>query len=106
MTSEAGQTYAVVYARVAIFADSEMRQLVDATTRYLPRGATFSGQPSGKNNSVQLTYGGFISASAVAPCFRYSVHGSTRVLEVPQPDAFQAQAGTAFKRSTEQFDAA
>jgi hypothetical protein len=107
MTTGADQSYAVVYPRVAIFADSEMRQFTDATTRYLPRGATFSGQPTGKNNTVQLTYGsGFVSADAVAPCYRYAVRDSTRLLEVPQPDAFQAQAGTAFKRPVEQFDAA
>jgi hypothetical protein len=107
MITGAIQTYVVMQKRVAIFADCEMRRFADAATRYLPRGATFSGQPTGKNNTVHLTDGsGFIPADAVAPCFRYAVRDIIRVLEVPQPDAFQAQGGTAFKRPGEQFDAA
>jgi hypothetical protein len=107
MTTGAMQTYAVMQARVAIFADSEMRRVSDAATKYLPRGATVSGQPTGQNNTVRFNdYGGFVSADAVAPCYRYCVSDITRVLEVPQTDAFQAQGGTAFKRPGEQFDAA
>jgi hypothetical protein len=107
MTSEAIQTYAVMQARVTIFADSEMRRVTDAATKHLPRGATVSGQPTGQNNMIRVNaYSGYVSANAIAPCYRYRVSDITRVLEVPQTDAFQAYGGTAFMRPGEQFDAA
>ena len=107
MTTGAIQTYAAMQERVAIFADTEMSRFTDATTKYLVRGATFSGQPTGKNSTVHLNDGsGFVPADAVAPCYRYTVRDITRVLEAHQPDALQAEGGTAFKRPGEQFDAA
>src|SRR6266487_1783980 len=99
MTTEAIQTYAIMQERVAIFADTEMRRFTDAATKYLSRGATFSGQPTGKNNTVHLNDdSGFVPADAVAPCFRYGVRDITRVLGAHQPYAPQAEGGTAFKR--------
>ena len=107
MTTGAMQTYAVIQARVPIFADSEMRRVTDAATKYLPRGATVSGQPTGQNNTVRLNdYSGFVSADAVAPCYCYSVINTTRVLELPRLDAFHSQGGSAFMYPGEQFDAA
>jgi hypothetical protein len=107
MTTGAIQTYAIMQERVAIFADTEMSRFTDAATKYLPRGATFSGQPTGKNSTIHLSDGsGFVPADAVAPCYRYSVRDLTRILEADRPDAQQAEGGTAFKRPGEQFDAA
>src|SRR5262245_27831441 len=107
MATGAIQTYAALHERVAIFADTEMSRFTNATTTYLPRGATFSAQPTGENNTVHLIDGGgFVAAEAIAPCYRYCVRESTRILEAHQPDARQAEGGTAFKRPGEQFDAA
>ena len=107
MTTEAIQTYAIMQERVTIFADTEMSQLTDAAAKYLARGATFSGQPTGKNSTIHLSDGsGFVRADAVAPCYRYSVPEPTRILEAARLDAQQAEGGTAFKRPGEQFDAA
>jgi nucleoid-associated protein YgaU len=107
MTTEAIQTYAIMQERVAIFADTEMSRLTHAAAKYLVRGATFSGQPTGKNNTIHLSDGsGFVPAEAVAPCYRYSVRELTRILQAARLDAQQAEGGTAFKRPGEQFDAA
>jgi hypothetical protein len=107
MTIEAIQTYAIMQERVPIFADTEMNRLTDAATKYLMRGATFSGQPTGKNNTIHLSDGsGFVPVDAVASCYRYSVREPTRILEDHRPDAQQAEGGTAFKRPGEEFDAA
>src|SRR5215216_4062745 len=107
MTTEAIQAYAIMQERVGIFADTEMSRFTDADTKYLARGATFSGQATGKNNTIHLSDGsGFVPADAVAPCYRYSVRELTRILEAARPDAQQAEGGTAFKRPGEQFDAA
>ena len=107
MTTGTIQTYAAMQERVPIFADTEMNHPTDAATKYLSRGATFSGQPTGKKNTVHLSDGsGFVPEDMVAPCYRYTVRDVTRVLEAHQPDALQAEGGTAFKRPGEQFDAA
>src|SRR5689334_16546751 len=99
MTTEAVQTYAIMRESVPIFADTEMSRLTDATTKYLVRGTTFSGQPTGKNNTIHLNDGsGFVPVDAAAPCYRYSVGEPARVLEAARLDAQQAEGGTAFKR--------
>jgi nucleoid-associated protein YgaU len=106
MTTEPIQTYAIMQERVAIFADTEMSRFTDAATKYLARGATFSGQATGKNNTIHLSDGsGFVPADAVAPCYRYSVSEPARILEAARLDALQAEGGAAFKRPGEQFDA-
>jgi hypothetical protein len=107
MTTGAIQTYAAMQERIAIFADTEMSRLTDAATKYLARGTTSSGQPTGKNSTVHVGDGsGFVPEDAVAPCYRYSVRDITRVLQDHRPDALQAEGGAAFVRPGEQFDAA
>src|SRR5262245_50898185 len=91
------QTYAAMRDRVPVFADTEMTRLTTGATAYLVRGTTFSGQATGKNNTIWLADGsGFVSGEAVAPCYRYNVSAPARVLEDYRPDALQAERGTAF----------
>jgi hypothetical protein len=95
-----------VQERVPIFADTEMTRSTDAATKYLARGATFSGQPTHKNNTIHLGDGsGFVPAESVRPCYRYRAYGLTRVLQDHRLDAPQAEGGAAFKQPGEEFDA-